>query len=385
MNPDDIRPHTDQNESNTKVQDYFSARIVLHEIRGDLYQYICTPQRRKSLKAKISEKLSGLKSLTSTHIFLGLDKTDTNTIQDFSKLLTQYEELLDDALEAINFGKEQQIIESLDNGPLQHTHLKMNEYLSMGTKDTQTAQSVSHDETLQAQISALFTIIEIIGAVAVLFPGVFVSIGVPATFAKSLTMLNQVQKIYPGVQLALDRKNEIMILAGTMAAFAGGMHKNATHLLQQMAKDENIQNITVVDESGKTISASELVQYALDIETDHDILHQTILEREQKKSQTGQSPPLSADPDMLQKLIRLMETVTNPVGESLKNVDKIAQQNIQARLEDASRGKEFIFQIPMTLSDVGTSFGADISARMREFAKKVNSITEKEITDNKKF
>jgi hypothetical protein len=38
----------------------------------------------------------------------------------------------------------------------------------------------------------------------------------------------------------------------------------------------------------------------------------------------------------------------------------------------------------MTLSDVGTSFGTDISARMRGFAKKVNSITEKETTDNKK-
>jgi hypothetical protein len=196
MNPDDTIPQTEQNESNTKVQDYFSARIVLHEIRGDLYQYICTPQRRKSLKTKISEKLSCLKSLTSTHILLGLDETDTNIIQDFSKLLNRYEELVDEALKAIDFGNEQQIIESLDDGPLQHTHLKINNYLSMGTKDTQRDQSVSHDKTLQAQIRALFTIIEIIGAVAVLFPGVFVSIGVPATFAKSLTMLNQVQKIY---------------------------------------------------------------------------------------------------------------------------------------------------------------------------------------------
>ena len=51
-----------------------------------------------------------------------------------------------------------------------------------------------------------------------------------------------------------------------MAAFAGGMHKNASLLLQQLAADENVHQITVVDETGKTIPVSELVQYALDIQ-----------------------------------------------------------------------------------------------------------------------
>ena len=176
--------------------------------------------------------------------------------------------------------------------------------------------------------------------------------------------------------MILDRKNEIMILVGTMAAFAGGMQKNASRVLQQMETEERIQNITVVDETGKTISTSELVQYARDLEADQNGLHQDA-------GGKGQVPGNGLDPDIFQKLTRLMDSVTKPVGDSLKSVDQVAHQGIQARMEDISRGKEFVLQIPLTISDAGVRVRTDINEKIRELSERVNSMTRKDETKDK--
>lgn len=83
---------------------------------------------------------------------------------------------------------------------------------------------------------------------------------------------------------------------------------------------------------------------------------------------------------MFQKITRLMDTITNPVSESLKAVDQHAQQSIQARLEDISRGKERILQVPLTLGDVGVRVGTDISTKIRELSEKVSAIKGKDET-----
>lgn len=79
-----------------------------------------------------------------------------------------------------------------------------------------------------------------------------------------------------------------------------------------------------------------------------------------------------------------MSTLTNPVGDTIKTADQIAHQNIQARLDDVSRGKDIFFQIPLTISDVGVKVGTDISTRMKELSEKVGTITGKDTTDSEK-
>ncbi|NLV26604.1 MAG: hypothetical protein GXY48_05495 [Methanomicrobiales archaeon] len=370
----EIYQNTDQ------VKNLLSARVVLHEIRGDLYRYICTPEGRDTVKSGFFDKFSLLQSKTSSYIQTGQDNVENRSDEDFSRLLTVYEELVHAALDDIDRGKKHEIIVSLHDGPLHQSHLNIDEFLSTATDSLKAGESVHELDNLQAQVNALFTIIELIGAIAVLFPGVFVSIGVPATLARSVTMLNQVQKVYPSVQLALDRKHEIMILVGTMAAFAGGMHKNATRLLQQMAADENMQNITVIDETGKTIPGSELVQYALDLQNNKNKPEEEGSAAYESKQLSGKVP----DPDMVKKLTGLLDAITKPVSESLKAADTYAHQGIQARLEDVSRGKEFILQVPLTLSDVGSRVGTDITIKMQELTEKVSSITGKETREEKK-
>lgn len=380
MNPPETTATGKEYKNTIQVQNLFSARAVLHEIRGDLYQYICTPPGRESIKSRFHEKFSLLQSLTEPYFYPNQEQNEKDTGEDLYRLLTIYEDRVYDALQDIDTGKEHDIITSLHNGEIHQNTLKIDAFLSAGIHSPGGGQPTSEDDPLQAQVTALFTIIEIIGAIAVLFPGVFVSIGVPATLAKSITMLNQVQKVYPGVQLALDRKNEITILVGTMAAFAGGMHKNASLLLQQLAADENGHTITVVDEIGKTIPVSELAQYALDIQTGQNELQEEGPGDTPTECKKEQSPGTETDPDMFQKITRLMDTITNPVSESLKAVDQHAQQSIQARLEDISRGKERILQVPLTLGDVGVRVGTDISTKIRELSEKVSAIKGKDET-----
>ena len=365
-------------EKIVQVQDLLSARVTLHEIRGDLYRFICTPPGRETEQSGFHDKFLLLQSKTRSYIHTGQDHDEKDADENVGRLLTIYEELVLKALHDIETGKEHEIIASLYDGPLRQSHQKIDESLSAATGSAKAVLPTSETDTLQAQVNALFTIIEIIGAIAVLFPGVFVSIGVPATFARSITMLNQVQKVYPGVQLVLDRKNEIMILVGTMTSFAGGIHKNAARLLQQVATDENAKNITVVDETGKTIPVSELFQYALDLETGRNGL----AKEGPVACQSGQSSGTEADQDIFRKLTRLMDTITNPVGESLKAADQLAHQGIQARLEDVSRGKELILQVPLILSNAGVRVGTDISDKIREFSEKVSFIKEKDSTEN---
>jgi hypothetical protein len=319
------------------------------------------------------EKFSLMQAMTSSSSIQATPNHGGDEDEDLCRLLTIYEDLVHDAFHDIDTGKEHEVIISLDSGPLCQSLLKIDEYLITTTSFPRAGSQAGEADMLGAQVTALFTIIEIIGAIAVMFPGVFVSVGVPATLAKSLTVLHQVQKVYPGVQLVLDRKNEIMILVGTMAAFAGGMQKNATRLLQQMETDESIQHITVVDETGKTIPVSELVQYALDLEA-----NQISLQKDEDVK--GQVPGNETQPDIFQKLTRLMDSITKPVGESIKNVDQVTHQGIQARMEDISRGKEFVLQVPLTLSDVGVRVGTDISVKIRELSERVNSITRKDET-----
>ena len=377
MNPPETTATGKEYENTIKGQDFLSARAVLHEIRGDLYQYICTPSGRESIKSRFHEKFSLLQSLTEPYFHASQEQNEKDTGEDLYRLLTLYEDLVYDALQDIDTGKEHDIITSLHNGEIHQNTLKIDAFLSAGIHSPGGGRPAGETDALQAQVTALFTIIEIIGAIAVLFPGVFVSIGVPATLAKSITMLNQVQKVYPGVQLALDRKNEITILVGTMAAFAGGMHKNASLLLQQLAADENVHQITVVDETGKTIPVSELVQYALDIQNGQNEMPEEGLGDTPAECKKEQPPGIKKDPDMFQKITRLMDTITNPVGESLKAADQYAHQSIQARMEDVSRGKEFVLQVPLTLSSVGVRIGTDVSTKIRELSEKVSAIKEK--------
>lgn len=370
-----------QDENKTQI-DRLSARMALQEIRGDIYQYLCTPYIREATKSGFHKKFVLLRSLTSVCILSSQEPASNGSSQDYCRLLTEFEDLVYEALDGIDNGKEGDIINSLNDGPIHQRHQEIDAYLSTVTDSSRTNESSGEDDILQIQVNALFTVIELIGAIAVLFPGVFVSIGVPATFAKSISMLSQVQKVYPGVQMVLDRKQEIMILVGTMAAFAGGMQKNATQILQQMETDENINNITVVDETGKTIQASELIQYALELKAGQD--RQIGLGSEPSEISKDESAGPEPEEDLIRKFSRLMSTITNPVGDTIKNADQIAHQNIQARLEDVSRGKEFVLQVPLTLSDVGVRVGTDISTRIKELSEKVGSITGRDERGNDK-
>lgn len=358
--------------------DSLSARAVLQEIRGDLYQYICSPPSRGSVKIRFYENFSLLQPLTSLKIPTCKDNNEKEPTGDLCKLLTKYEDLVYAALDEIDTGKEHEVIASLNNGSLAESHQKIDSYLKAAVDSGYEGIPFGEDETLKAQVTALLTIIEIIGAVAVLFPGVFVSIGVPATLAKSIPMITHINKVYPGVQMVLDKKDDIMILVGTMAAFAGGMQKSATQLLQQRAADENVQNIIIIDETGKSISASELVQYALDLQNqtrDSEGVHGAL----ESEEVTGTEP----DQDIFKKITGLMDSIKKPVGESFKTVDLVAHQGIAARMEDVSRGKEYVLQVPLTISDVGVRVGTDISDKMRELSEKVGFIREKDVTEDK--
>lgn len=373
----EVEEASKQDENKTQI-DRLSARMALQEIRGDIYQYLCTPYIREATKSGFYKQFILLRSLTSACILSSQEPASNRLSQNYCRLLTEFEDLVYEALDGIDNGKEQNIINSLNDGPIHQRHQEIDAYLSTVTDPSRTNESSGEDDILQIQVNALFTVIELIGAIAVLFPGVFVSIGVPATFAKSISMLSQVQKVYPGVQMVLDRKQEIMILVGTMAAFAGGMHKNATQILQQMATDENINNITVVDETGKTIQASELIQYALELESGKDRQIGLGSGSEPSEIRKDESPGPEPEEDLIRKFTRLMSTITNPVGDTIKTADQIAHHNIQARLEDVSRGKELLIQVPLTITDVGVRVGTDISTKIREISGKVDSIAGKD-------
>jgi len=366
------------------MMDHLSARMVLQEIRGDIYQYLCTPLKRKEIKTDLYKKFVFLQSLTSGCIRSSQEPANNGSSQDYCRLLTALEDLMYDALDEIDHDEEQAIVTSLNDGPLYQKLQEIDVYLSTVPGSSRTNESPGEDDHLQVQVNALFTVIELIGAIAVLFPGVFVSIGVPATLAKSIPMLSHVQKVYPGVQMVLDRKQEIMILVGTMASFAGGMQKNATQLLRQMATDEHLKNISVVDETGKTIQASDLIQYALELKAGQNRQIGDESGNEPSEIRNEQSPDPEPEEDLIRKFTRLMNTLTNPVGDTIKTADQIAHQNIQARLDDVSRGKDIFFQIPLTISDVGVKVGTDISTRMKELSEKVGTITGKDTTDSEK-
>lgn len=365
-------------ERTSQGMDPLSARAVLHEIRGDLYQYICSPTGRDYVKLRFYRNFSLLQPLTSLKIPTCRDHDEKEPTGDLCRLLTKYEELVYDALDEIEAGKEDEIIASLNDGSLAEIHKEIDVFLKAAVDSGFEGRTFGQDETLQAQATALFTIIELIGAVAVLFPGVFVSIGVPATLAKSIPMLTHINKVYPGVQMVLDKKDDIMILVGTMAAFAGGMQKSATQLLQQRAADENVQNITIIDETGKSISASELVQYALDLQNQTGNSEQV-----HGASESEEVPGAEPDQDIFKKITGLMDSIKKPVGESFKTVDQLAHQGITARMEDVSRGKEFVLQVPLTISDVGVRVGTDFSDKMRELSEKVGFIRGNDAPEDK--
>ncbi len=367
-------------ENTDPVQGLVSARIILRDIRIDLYRYTCTPDARDAVRSGIYQNFFLLRSKTASAMPTGQDIEENDSFRNFSRILAGYEEQVHDALDDVDQGKEHEILSSLHDGPLSQTHQSIDDYLSAASGSSHTGEISDETDTLQTPVAALFTVIEIIGAIAVLFPGVFVSVGVPATLIKPISMLNQVQKVYPGVQLVLDRKNEIMILAGTMAAFAGGMHKNATRLLEQMGADQNLQNITVVDETGRAIPASELVQYARELQNEQENPEDEGEAARENGQQSGAIP----DPDMISKITGMMESIRKPIAETFTAADTYAHQGILARMNDVSRGREFVLQVPLTLCDAGVRVGTDITARMRELTEKVNLVAKKDPPEEEK-
>lgn len=110
-----------------------------------------------------------------------------------------------------------------------------------------------------------------------------------------------------------------MILVGTMASFAGSVQKNTTQIPQQMATDDNMKKVTVVDDSGKTIQASERIQYALDLKD--RLSRQTGEESENWPAEIARDEHPGPDSleDLIQIITSLMMIVTNLVAETIKN------------------------------------------------------------------
>ena len=132
MNPQDNTAQSTQSGKLEQVRDLLTARVILQEIRGDLYQYICSPARRESIQSRMYEKFSLIQTRTSSCIQASPD-LGGDTDEDLCRLLTRYEDLMHDAFHDIDTGKEQDVIISLDNGLLNQNHLKIDEYLTATT------------------------------------------------------------------------------------------------------------------------------------------------------------------------------------------------------------------------------------------------------------
>ena len=77
-------------ESTSQGMDPLSAQAVLQEIRGDLYQYICSPPSRETIKSRFYRNFSLLEPLTRLKMPTCKDHDEKEPIGDLCRLLTKY-------------------------------------------------------------------------------------------------------------------------------------------------------------------------------------------------------------------------------------------------------------------------------------------------------
>ena len=99
----EVEEASKQDENKTQI-DRLSARMALQEIRGDIYQYLCTPYIREATTSGFYKQFILLRSLTSACILSSQEPASDGSSQGYCRLLTEIEELVYEALDGIANG-----------------------------------------------------------------------------------------------------------------------------------------------------------------------------------------------------------------------------------------------------------------------------------------
>ncbi|MBN1166904.1 MAG: hypothetical protein JXA44_07200 [Methanospirillaceae archaeon] len=363
------------------VQDLLHALVKFYEIRGDLYRYASIPQSRESLKTTFRDNFTILNSLIGQYGNSELTCEEQSELVRLDALLAEYQNRVLKALSLIDEERKEDVFASLIDGNLHDSEIEIDEFLKKltGVALQDTIPSGSEADIFSANVDTLLTIIEILSAIAIVYPGVFVALGVPATLTKSVALLYEIKKVRPGVELILNRKEEIIIIAGTMTAFADEMQKNAIQTLKQKAAEGKIQNLFVVDDKGNRVPVKSLITYVLNNRQNRKGEQ---IEEEENESISRETEESGFSREMLLLITRMFDSVRSPFSDSQTASNQAESDKIRAKNESIATEREDMFRFWENLNHFRNRIGTDISNTIQGISNRIPS--QRPASENKK-
>ncbi len=342
-------------------------QMILERIRGNLFEYICAPETRQEKKKRMSADLQMLSAPACYGHAHPRGEPGRAGCRELESL-PWYESLIDEAMETIDAGEGDAVIASLTQGDLFRAEQALCREVTAGAggeDDGSVPDGVR--ETFQENLRTICTLVEILAAVSVLFPGVFVSLGLPATLTRSLVAVQEIRKVHPGLQIAWNRREEIILIAGTMASYAEGLHQNARETMTRLSGDDRMQSLTLIDETGRSsgIFSPLLPPPAYPPLPDED---QGGDESAVPSPVTGREGiPEDAVTEMMERISRLIGTVSAPVTDTVRGAAGPGPDLI-------SLGTENIMQMRERISLAGERIGSDLGKTIQGLSERINPL-----------
>ncbi|HWQ66746.1 MAG TPA: MCP four helix bundle domain-containing protein [Methanospirillum sp.] len=359
------------------IQDIGQADSKLFEIRGDFYKYILIPQEQDTLKKKFDDDVKIINTLLDSYrktLLLDSEKTE---LAKFDTSWTTYQKLVRENRDLWDQGKKEEVLASLTDGPLSQSRKEVGKNM-----DTLVTINQKEAERLKAQADTIFDtssftmmLAGVIGVIAALFLGIVISRGIAIPLNQAGQMLQEMGKGHLGMRLAMNRKDEIGMMAGTMDSFADDLQQKVIGVMKQIAAGENVQEVSRGDDRDEISPAlNQMIQTLNALLEQISILITEAQEgRLQTRADTGKF--IGSYRDLVFGINNMLDAITIPLNETLRVAERYAAVDFDARFDHNLTVKGDLLELKIKINQIGEHVGTELKTVIQEISDQVVALT----------
>ncbi|MFH0966084.1 MAG: methyl-accepting chemotaxis protein [Methanobacteriota archaeon] len=359
------------------IQDIGAADAKLFEIRGDFYKYLLIPEEHGNLTSKFDVDIGIVNAKMDKYRATILLDSEKTALSQFDDSWKKYQLLLKDNRVLWDAGKKEEVLTSLTSGPMQQARkdvgMQMDNLIQINQKNAD--QMNTETDIIFASSSLLITIVGIIGVIVALSLGFIISRSITGPLNRTAMMLREMGKGHLQIRLAMNRRDEIGLMAETMDKFADYLQEEVIASLKHIASGEKAELISQSDDKDEIAPALNQMITTLNALLDQlDIL---IQEAQEGRLQTRGDGTrfIGMYRDLILGINNMLDAITIPLNETLRIAERYAQVDFEARFDEKIAVKGDLLELKEKINQIGKHVGTELKGVIEEISTQVTSLT----------
>jgi methyl-accepting chemotaxis protein len=359
------------------IQDLGQVATKLYEIRGDFYKYILISAEQQATQQKITDNIQTVNTLMDTYRKTRLTDEEKAELIKFDTAWARYQELLEKNRLLWDSGNKDAVIESLTTGDLQKSRKEIGASIDIikeiNKKDAERIKLES--DRIFADSMYQIIVAGVIGVLAALILGIIISRGITVPLNRVLMMILEMGRGHLGTRLAMNRKDEIGVMAGAMDTFADDLQKKMIFTIQQIAAGQKAEEIPPFDEKDEILPAlNQMIQTLNGLTDQMSIL---IDDAKEGKLQTRGDADrfIGVYQELVLGINHMLDAITIPLNETLHVAEEYANVNFSTRFNDSLEVKGDLLDLKTKLNKIGEHVGTELKALIQEISDQVNNLS----------